>query len=168
MAITKEKKKDIVSSLKKVAEGSKSLVFVTFKGLPVKDASELRRTLKKENVAYSVTKKTLLKKVFSESDIKGDMPDLPGELALAYLSVEASSSNGDIIAPAKGIYDFQKKLEGKVSIMGGVFDGEYKSKEETLSIASIPSLHVLRGMFVNIINSPVQRFAIALGQIASK
>jgi len=62
MAITKEKKKDIVSSLKKVAEGSKSLVFVTFKGLPVKDASELRRTLKKENVAYSVTKKTLLKK----------------------------------------------------------------------------------------------------------
>jgi len=35
-------------------------------------------------------------------------------------------------------------------------------------IANIPSLDVLRGMFVNIINSPIQRTAIALGQIAEK
>ena len=62
----------------------------------------------------------------------------------------------------------RKKLDGKVSIIGGIFDGEYKSQAEMLSIASIPSLQVLRGMFVNVINSPIQRFAIALNAIASK
>jgi len=35
-------------------------------------------------------------------------------------------------------------------------------------IATIPSLQVLRGMFVNVINSPIQGLAIALNAIAQK
>jgi ribosomal protein L10 len=39
---------------------------------------------------------------------------------------------------------------------------------EIAQIAMIPSLQTLRGMFVNIINSPIQRMVIALDQIAGK
>ncbi len=53
-------------------------------------------------------------------------------------------------------------------ILGGVFDGVYKSKEEMTEIASIPSLQTLRGMFVNVINSPIQGLAVSLNQIAEK
>jgi ribosomal protein L10 len=91
-----------------------------------------------------------------------------GELAIAYLSAEASAKDGDPIAPARNVYSFQKKLDGKVSIIGGIFDGEYKDQSAMMSIALIPSLDTLRGMFVNVINSPIQRLAIALGQIAEK
>jgi ribosomal protein L10 len=35
-----------------------------------------------------------------------------------------------------------------------------------MSIATIPPLQTLRGMFVNLINSPIQRFAVVLDQIA--
>lgn len=160
MAITKEKKKEIVAKLEKAVAESKSVVFVNFSKLLVKDASEIRRTLKKENIGYTVAKKSLFKKVLEGAKVKGEVPTVEGELALAF--------GNDLIAPARDIYGFQKKLEGKVSIIGGIFDGEYKSKMEMLSIATIPSLQTLRGMFVNIINSPVQRFAIALGQIAEK
>ena len=92
--------------------------------------------------------------------MKGSMRALEGELAVVY--------GEDLLAPARSIYDFQKKLEGKISIVGGIFEGEYKSQAQMLSIASIPSVQVLRGMFVNIINSPVQRFVIGLGQIAER
>lgn len=159
MAITKEKKKEIVTGLENLINKSKSVVFVQFNKLLVKDASEIRRSLKKENVGYVVAKKSLFKRVLDGIGIKGDRPVLEGELALVH--------GEDLIAPARSIYEFQKKL-GKVSIIGGIFDGQYKSQTEMLSIASIPSLQVLRGMFVNVINSPVQRFAVALGQIASK
>ena len=37
-----------------------------------------------------------------------------------------------------------------------------------IEIASIPSLHVLRGMFVNAINSPIQGLVVALNGIADK
>jgi ribosomal protein L10 len=40
--------------------------------------------------------------------------------------------------------------------------------EEMLGVATIPPLQTLRGMFVNLINSPIQRFAVALNQIATK
>lgn len=169
MAITKEKKKEIIAGLGEALSNSKSVVFVQFNKLMVKDSSIMRRSLKSENVGYVVAKKSLFKKVLESSKIKGEVPALTGELALAYLSAEASASaDGDMLAPARSIYDFQKKLDGKVSIIGGIFDGEYKSQAEMLSIASIPSLDVLRGMLVNVINSPIQRFAIALGQIAEK
>jgi large subunit ribosomal protein L10 len=158
MAITKEKKKEIVTDLEKVISKSKSVVFVNFHKLLVKDVSNIRRSLKNENIDYVVAKKSLFKRVLKNADIKGSVPALEGELALAF--------GEDLISPARSIYEFQRKLDGKVSIIGGIFDGEYKSQAEMLSIASIPSLDVLRGMFVNVINSPIQRFAIALNAIA--
>lgn len=158
MAITKDKKKEIVAGLEKAVAGSKSVVFVQFNKLLVKDASAIRRSLKGENVGYVVAKKSLFKRVLGGAGIKGEVPALDGELALAY--------GEDMLAPARSIYEFQKKLDGKVSILGGIFDGEFKSQTEMLSIASIPSLQVLRGMFVNVINSPIQRMAIALNAIA--
>lgn len=160
VAITKEKKKEIVSSLKDAVQGSGSVVFVNFNKLLVSQASELRRALKKENISYKVAKKTLFKKVLEGSGTKGDMPALEGEFAIAY--------GKDLISPAREVYSFQKKLDGKVNIIGGIFDGEYKSLEEMVGIASIPSMDVLRGMFVNVINSPIQRLAIVLNQIATK
>ncbi len=158
MAITKEKKKEILADLSDIITKSKSIAFVNFNKLLVKDASEIRRALKGENVGYLVAKKSLLRKTLESVGIKGEVPALEGELAITF--------GEDLLSPARSIYDFQKRLEGKISIVGGIFEGEFKSKDEMVSIASIPSMDVLRGMFVNIINSPIQRFAIALGEIA--
>ena len=160
MAITKEKKQGIISKLEDVLKTSNSVVFVNFNKLLVKDASEIRRSLKKEGVGYTVAKKSLIKRVFSGSSTKGELPSLDGEIALAF--------GEDLLSPAREIFGFQKKMDGKLNIVGGIYDGEYKNKEEMMVIASIPSVDVLRGMFVNIINSPIQRFAIALNQIAEK
>ena len=88
------------------------------------------------------------------------MPDLPGEVAIAY--------GTDLLAPAREVYGFQKKFKDKVSILGGVFDGSYKNQPDMMSIATIPAPEVLRGMFVNVINSQIQGFVIALDQIAQK
>lgn len=160
MAITKEKKKEIIDGLEKMISKSKSVVFVQFNKLLVKDASLIRKSLKSEDVGYVVAKKSLFRRVLSNAGIKGEVPSLDGELAVVY--------GEDVIAPARAIYSFQKSLNDKISILGGIFDGEYKSQAEMLNIASIPSLQVLRGMFVNVINSPIQRFAVVLGQIAEK
>lgn len=158
MPITKEKKKEIVSDLEKGINNSKSVVFVNFHGISVADSGALRRSLMAEGVKFSVAKKTLIKRALDSIKISGSRPELGGELALAL--------GDDSLTPARGVYEFQKKLTGKISILGGIFDRVYKSQAEMIEIASIPSLQVLRGMFVNIINSPVQRFVIGLDQIS--
>jgi large subunit ribosomal protein L10 len=158
MALTKSKKKEILTKVTDVAQTAKSVVFVNFHGLTVTDSTDLRRQLRQAGVSYVVAKKTLAKKAFTEKGVTGEMPELAGELALAY--------GEDLLAPAREVFSFEKKFEGKISILGGVFEGKYMTKEEMTTIASIPGQQTLYGMFVNIINSPIQRFVIALDQIA--
>src|SRR4051812_13663168 len=158
MAITKQKKGEIMEKLSKSIKDAKSLVFVNFHGLKVKDTTDLRRALRADGVSYQVSKKTLTKRVLEAEKFEGSQPELTGELAMAW--------GEDLVAPARGIYSFAKKFPEALSILGGVFEGRYMSKAEMEGIATIPETPVLRGMFVNIINSPIQRFAIALGEIA--
>jgi large subunit ribosomal protein L10 len=160
MPITKEKKVEIVKDLEKAIKGVKSIVFVNFHKLPVKETTMLRRSLREQGVGYKVAKKTLIKRALDTVKAEGDMPELGGEVAIAY--------GLDELVPAREVYNFQKAHKGSIDILGGVFDGKYLNKEAMLSIAMIPPMQILRGMFVNLINSPIQRVVIALDQIAQK
>jgi large subunit ribosomal protein L10 len=160
MAITKEKKQSIVATFSDIVADANSIAFVQFDKLTVANSISLRRTLKDAGVGYKVGKKTLLKRVLSEKGYTGELPELTGEIAIAY--------GFDALAPIREVYEFQKKNKGIVTLVGGVFEGSYKNKDEIMVIATIPPLQTLRGMFVNIINSPIQRFVIALDQIAQK
>lgn len=158
MAITREKKGEIVDKLATAFKGAASVVFVNFKGLSVGNTTEMRRTLKNQGVSYTVAKKSLTKKALE--GVEGEAPNLPGELSLAWGS--------DLVAPAREVYSFMKKFPENLKILGGIFNGRYVLAGEVEEMAKIPTLEVLRGKFVNIINSPIQRFAIALNEIAKK
>jgi large subunit ribosomal protein L10 len=157
MAITKAKKQTILAKLEGIKKDSDSIVFVNFKGVTVTDTSAMRRKLREEGVGYFVAKKTLIKRAF-EGAFTGEMPELVGEIAVAY--------SKDAIAPAQNVKDFAKKHKEAIAIAGGVFQGVYKNKAEMTEIASIPSLQVLRGMFAQLINSPRQRFAVVLSKVS--
>ncbi len=160
MAVSKQKKGDILSTLKKIVKDSASMVLVNFHGLPVADSSRMRRELREKGVGYTVAKKTLTKKALAEGEIGGDMPDMPGELGIVY--------GADLLDPAREVYAFQKKLDNKVQIVGGVFEGRFMNQSEMMTVAQIPGLKTLQAQFVNLINSPIQRFVIALNAIAEK
>lgn len=174
MSISKEKKKEILGSLKTIS-ASKALAFVNFHGLTVADATELRRKLKESGVSYLVAKKTLAKKALGEAGIGGTMPELAGELGIAYLPAVARSDSGDVneaddnlIAPARETFVFQKKFENRISLLGGVFEGKFIGVDEIKALALIPSRQTLYSQFVNLINSPLQGLVMALDGIAKK
>lgn len=165
MAITREKKQELLSQLRDIVTDTPSLAFMHFETIPVEEVNELRRTLKGEGVRYLVTKKTLLKRTLEAANIEGELPPLDGEVAIAYLP---SENGNDITAPARNINEFVKKFKDRLTFMGGVVENRFLSKEEIENVAAIPPVPVLRGMFVNVINSPIQRCAIALNAIAEK
>jgi len=160
MPITLNKKKELVVGLEKALKGATSVIFVKFDKLQVADANDLRRKLQVQNIGYQVSKKTLLKRALLSHKIEGEAPEIPGQIAIAY--------SDDLMSPAREIYNFQKEHKDNIGIVGGVFDGKYMNKEEMLSIATIPSIDTLRGMFVNLINSPIQRLVVGLDQIRAK
>ncbi len=159
MAITKAKKEEIIAKLETVKDSADSIVFVNFNAMSVSALTDMRKTMREAGVGYFVAKKTLMRRVFADA-FEGEMPELPGEIAIAY--------SEDAIAPAQNIKAFAEQYKDKIAIAGGIFQGVFKNREEMTEIASIPALPVLRGMFVNVINSPIQGLAIVLNQIAEK
>lgn len=160
MAISKDKKVSIVASFSDMLKDAQSVAFVQFNKLTVKDANALRRALRASNVTYKVGKKTLIKRVLDDMGIKGELPPLEGEIALA--------ASADLLAPAREVYEFQKTHKDVVSLVGGIFEGEYKDQSAMLSIATIPSREVLLSQIAYLLKSPMQRLAIAVGEVAKQ
>ncbi len=157
MAITKAKKETILSKLNGVKAEADSIVFVRFNRLGGVNTTAMRDQLREQGVGYFVAKKTLMKRAFGDT-YQGEMPPLEGEIAVAY--------SADAITPAQQIKELAGKHKDSLTIVGGVFQGVYKNAAEMTEIASIPPLQTLRGMFVNVLNSPIQGLVIVLDQVA--
>lgn len=155
--LQKSKKEEMIKELEGAIKGSESLVFVNFHGLKVSDETMLRRNLRDQGVNYKVSRKTLLARAL-KGKAEGEIPELAGEVAIAY--------SKDQIAGPREVYNFQKTHKGILSILGGIFEGKFIKAEKMIDIAMIPSREVLYAQFVNLINSPIQRFAVVLDAIA--
>ncbi len=160
MAISKEKKVAIIEKLEAGIKGAETVTFVNFHGLTVGEITELRKALRAEGVSYYVAKKTLVKRALDALKVSGTQPGLPGELALAW--------SEDPIASAKGVFEFAKTRKDKVSLVGGVYKGAYFSKEEIMSLATIPPRQAMLGQFVGMLNASVANVVRAIDAKAKK
>jgi large subunit ribosomal protein L10 len=158
MAITRQKKEEIVSKVSDIAGKASTIVFASFKGLDVAAQNEMRKALRAADVGYTVAKKSLVKRAFDAAKFGGEMPILEGEIGMAY--------GADELAPARELATFVKKYPEQLKFAGGVFGGKYVSQSEMVAISAIPGLDTLRAMFAQVINSPRARFAVVLSKVA--
>src|SRR3989338_2300497 len=154
MAITRQKKEETVAKITAITKSAKTLVFASFKGLTVAEQNEMRKAFRPLGVGYTVAKKSLLQKAIPE------MPELDGEIALVH--------GQDELAPARELAVFVKKFGEHLAFARGVFAGNFVGKNEITSIAAIPGIDELRARLVQLINSPLQRFAVVLHAKAEK
>lgn len=158
MAISRTKKEAVIERLKGIFDVAQTIVFVQFDKVTAEEANALRGVCVDEDVGYLVAKKTLIRKAFADSLLDGVLPDMEGEVAVAY--------GDDMLIPARVMGEQSKVLEGRLTIVGGVFEKALVSQERMQSIAAIPPLETLYVQFLTIIRVPVQGFASVLGQIA--
>lgn len=158
MAISKEKKKEVVAELQDLFANAKSIVFSDYKGINVKDFGTLRGKLRENEVTFKVAKKTLIKIAAEKAGFK-DLPDevLEGQVGTAF-------SMGDEVAAAKTLYEFSKDNDS-ISLLGAIMEGENLSKEETLHLAQIPGREELLSKMVGSLQSPISGFHGALSSL---
>lgn len=151
MPLSKEQKKQIVEDLKDKFQRQKSVVFVDYKGITVKDVSLLRNELKKGGIDFKVAKKTLIDLAIKDIGIK-DVPikDLDGQLALSFGYADESES-------VKQIYKFSK-INKSLKLLGGILTNAFVDSKDIISFAKLPSRKELLAQFVGTINAPIGSF----------
>jgi large subunit ribosomal protein L10 len=148
--LTKEQKRQLVKNLSDKIKSAKSVVFVDFKGLKVKDLAILKKDLRKENITFQVLKKTLIQKALEENGAKMKAKDLEGQIAV-------SVSRDDEIAPAKILANFGKKSEN-LKILAGLLGAKELSADEVKNLAKLPGKVELLAKLVGTINAPISGF----------
>jgi large subunit ribosomal protein L10 len=146
MALNKEQKQNIVSDLKQSIEKKKSIVFVKFDGVNVKELTEFREALKEKGSEVKVAKKSLMKLALESKNIDFDPKKLEGEVAMVF-------GYEDEIVPSKISYDFSKKNQ-KVKILGGFLEDKFYEVGDIIKLAQLPSKEQLLGMLVGTLSAP--------------
>ena len=113
---------------------SSAAVITEYRGLTVKQITDLRRALGRDTT-YAVVKNTLTKRAAAEAGVAIDDSLLQGPTAIAFVK-------GDPVDAAKGLRDFAKSNPLLV-IKGGVLDGKALSAAEVNKIADLESREVL-------------------------
>jgi large subunit ribosomal protein L10 len=148
--LTKDQKKKIVQDLTAQVKKSKSVVFVDYKGISVKDLTSLKKELRSVGIIFKVTRKTLFDIAFKEAGVEVNTKKMEGQVAM-------SLSQEDEVAPAKIIAKFAKTNEN-LKILGGVLGVKAMSAEEVKELAKLPSKEEMLARLVGTINAPVSGF----------
>ena len=150
MAISKEKKNELVADLTELLSNAKTTVYAKYQGLTVAEIQELRKAAREAGVKIKVVKNRLVKvamdsiAVYKDTDTTG----LTGQLLYAV-------SDTDEVAPAKVLAEFAK-THGALTLAGGFSDeGKSLSGDEIKALASMPSKNELIAQVVAQLLSPV-------------
>ncbi len=151
MPKTKQQKETAINDLVEKIKESKSLIFINFKGLKVKEIEELRKKCRQEGIGYLVAKKTLMGFAFKQSGISDINPkEFDGEVATVL-------GFNDEVAPARIIQEFAKS-HGSLKAIGGVIEGKFIDEVKVIELSKLPSKDQLLAMVVGSIKAPVSGF----------
>jgi large subunit ribosomal protein L10 len=148
MAITKEKKIELINDIVGKLQKSKAVVFTDYRGLTVEDLDEVRTKLRLEGVDFKVIKNTLFRKAVIEAGLEMDFTALSGH------PIAAAFSYDDEVAPAKITYEFSKKNEN-LEIIGGILEGKEINAISIKSLAKLPGREELYAKIVGSLAAPM-------------
>ena len=151
MAITKERKAELLVAYQEWLGQSDVVFLAEYKGMNVKRMEELRGQVRQVEGVFSVTKNTLLAIALDEAGKAVPTDLLAGQVAAGF-------ALGEVPALAKALVDFAK-TEEKFVLKGGVLGNRLLSKEDVEALASLPSLDQLRGQIIGLISAPARNVA---------
>ena len=157
MAISKDKKQQLVADLNEILSDAKMTVFAKYQGLSVSELQELRHLARENNVKIKVVKNRLVRVAMGEIAVYKDTDTSALEGQLLY-----AISNDDEVAPAQVLAKFAK--EHQALELKGAFSAEGKSlnEQEVVELSKLPSKDQLSGQVVNMLPGTVNDVTNAL------
>lgn len=147
-----------VQAIEEKVKKAKGIVLVDYRGLTVKQDTELRSEFRKNNVEYKVLKNKLVLRALNNSNFKGFDKVLEGPTAVAF-------GYDDAIVAAKIAVESSAKFT-KMSVKAGIIDSKILNAEEVKTYSKIPAKPVLVSQLLCVLTSPARSLAIAISEIA--
>ncbi len=151
MAITKERKQELLAQYVEAINGSRAIIVTEYRGLNTPALGRLRSAMRDSNGSYSVVKLTLFKLALERAGIPVPEEMLAGPVAVSFCYQ-------DVPAIAKALKEFGKDQELLV-LKGGIMGNRFLSPQDVVALAELPPLEVVRAQLIGMLSGPARNLA---------
>lgn len=161
MAITRERKEELLGIYGQTLTGTDGFILVEFKGLNMARINDLRGRLKPSGATYMVTKNTLLRIALEQGGwpVPTDMLALPSGTIFG---------NGSLPAAAKIVQKFAQENPDQFIVKGGVIGTAIFKASELEAVSNLPTIEEIRAQLAGVIVAPAAQLAGLLNAATSQ
>jgi large subunit ribosomal protein L10 len=149
-----------VREIKELLTDSAAALLSDYRGITVKDVTELRQALLEAEASFTVVKNTLTKIAAVEAGLAELESILEGPTAITFVK-------GDVVLAAKRLADAAKRVPS-LEIKGAVMEGKVLSAEQARALATLESREVLLAKMAGMAKASMSRAAYAFNALQSK
>ena len=135
-------------------------IVVGYAGLKVAHLTELRSRLRKTGAEVHIVKNS----IFAIAAKEAGVTDLNGSLAG---QIAVITGQKDISAAAKAVKNFGAEFD-KLKVKFGYLNNKRLAEAELMILADLPSLEVLRGKLLGVLNAPATKLVVLLNTPATQ
>ncbi len=156
MALTKERKEQMVAAYRDLFQKSQAIVLTDYRGLPMAGLSALRNKVREASGEFHITKNTLAEIALKQAGLPAPPGLFAGPTAVGF-------AFSDPAGLAKALVDYAKDSQF-VTIKGGLLGGRLLSAQDVEALAALPPLPIIRAGLLGVLSAPAGRLA---GVVAS-
>jgi large subunit ribosomal protein L10 len=154
LAISREKKEEMVADYADNLSRSRAMILTDYRGLTVANITQLRQNLREVDGAFQVVKNTLFQRALEQAGMPVPTEHLEGPLAVGFCF-------GDTPPVAKALVDFAKQVE-MLQIKGAILGTELLDAQGVRGLADLPPRDVLRAQLLAAIQGPMSNLVSVL------
>ena len=160
MALTIEQKKAVVAEVADAANKALAAVAAEYRGLTVKEMTELRVKAREDGVFLKVAKNTLVHRAVEGTEYECMQESLTGPLLFAF-------SMDDPGAAARLVKDYSKDHEKLIAKLVAV-GGELYDASELERLSRLPTYDQAIAMLMGVMKAPIEKFVRTLAEPHTK
>lgn len=157
MAATRSQKDETITQYQEGLAAAPHAYLVSFQGMTVPQATELRNRVRDIGSSYEVVKNSLALRAVEGQGLEQLREHFVGPTAVAY-------SSDDPVGLAKALTEFQKEVPA-LEFKGGLVEGRAIEAAQVQDIAKMPSREELLAKLLFLLQSPITRLARGLAAI---
>lgn len=158
MALSRQKKEQVLAQYQKWVDDSQSIVLVEYVGIKMAALDTIRAKLRETGGEFHVVKNTFMRKIFEANGMTVSPGYLEKSTAIAFAFKDAA-------ATTKALTDATVKMEA-IKLKGGFLGKQALNQAQIKALAELPPLPVVRAQLLGTLQAPAGKLVRTIAEPA--
>lgn len=158
MAVSKERKQEVLADYDEWLKKSQAVILVEYTGAKMKDLDGIRAKIRESGGEFHVLKNTLARRAFAANGM-----ELPKDYLVKSTAVSFAFSD-----PASTAKALTEAMKGKdfIKVKGGFMSGQVLNAAQVKALSDMPPLPVVRAQLLGVLQAPAGKLVRTIAEPA--